>query len=230
MTNKRETLTRKEQAAQDVFLAKLDIRKRKTKKPIIVAFLGLVGSGKSSVAKEIARPIGATVIEEDRVRLELRKRKESYEKSRLIAENVALEILKEGGNVVLDSDFTYEKKRQDIRKLARRAGARLVFIRVHCEPDVMLGRMLSARYRNHPDDFFGGASSLWQGSRQLNGAIVKVREMWRRTAHHYRWVNQGGGQWKLKKFPFATFAEINTTNQDSWKREVNRVTKRLLAL
>ncbi|PIQ75453.1 MAG: hypothetical protein COV84_01125, partial [Candidatus Portnoybacteria bacterium CG11_big_fil_rev_8_21_14_0_20_40_15] len=226
MVHKREKLTQKEQRAQDSFLAKIDIKKRKTEKPVIVAIIGLVGSGKSSVAQELAKHIGATVIEGDDIRIELRKQSERYEKSRAIAENVAIEVVKQGGNVVLDSDFVDEKKRASVREKARKAGVRLVFVRTHCDLDVMVGRVLTATYRNRVDDFFGGASSKWTGSEQSKGAAVKVREMWRRTPHHYRWVNQGGGKWVLKKFPFAIFAEIDTT--DLWKRDVEKCAKLLM--
>jgi len=228
MVHKRETLTKKERAAQDAFMAKLDIKKRKTDKPVIVAVIGLVGSGKSSVTHELAKHIGATVIGGDDIRIELRKQSERYEKSRAIAENVAIEVVKQGGNVILDSDFVDEKKRASVREKARKAGVRLVFVRTYCDLDVMVGRVLTATYHNRVDDFFGGVKSKWQGSEQSKGAAVKVREMWRRTPHHYRWVNQGGGKWVLKKFPFAIFAEINTTDSDSWKREVERCAKQLL--
>lgn len=227
MVHKRETLTKKEKAAQDAFVAKLVIAKRKTSKPVIVAIVGLVGSGKSSVAEELAKHIGATVIEGDDIRIELRKQNERYERARAVAENAALEVVKQGGNVVLDSDFVDAKKRASIREKARKAGIRLVFVRTHCDLDVMVGRVLSANYQDRVDDFFGGASSKWQGSEQSKGAAVKVREMWRRTPHHYRWVNEVGGKWVLRKFPFAVFAEIDTTDDQKWKREVEKAAQKL---
>lgn len=229
IVHKRETFTKKERAAQDAFMAKLDIKKRKTEKPVIVAVIGLVGSGKSSVAQELAKYIGASVIEGDAIRIELRKQSERYEHARVIGENAALEVLKQGGNVVLDSDFIDAKKRTSVREKARKEGVRLVFVRTYCDLDVMVGRVLTATYRDSVDDFFGGAKSKWQGSPQSKGAAVKIREMWRRTPHHYRWVNQGGGTWVLKKFPFAIFAEIDTTDSDSWKREVEKCANKLIA-
>lgn len=226
--HKREKLNKKEEKAQNVFMARLDIKRRKTAKPVVVALFGLVGSGKSSVAQELARHTSATVIESDKIRIELRKQGERYENSRLIAENAALEVLRRGGNVILDSDFVDEKKRASVREKTRKTGARLVFIRTYCDLDVMVGRVLTATYRNHTDDFFGGAQSKWQGSEQLRGAAVKIREMWRRTPLHYRWVGEGGGRWELKKFPLAIFTEIDTTDSNSWKRTVERCAKRLL--
>jgi len=228
MVHKRETLTQKEQKAQNSFLDKLQIKKRKTKKAFVVATVGLVGSGKSSVAKELAKAIGATIIEGDAIRIELRKQKERYEGARKIAENVALEIIKQGGNVIFDSDHIDQKKRASIREKMKGSGANLVFVRTHCDLDVVVGRVLTASYRNEQDDFFGGASSKWQGSAQSKGVAVKVREMWRRTPHHYRWENKVGGKWILKKLPFAVFAEINTT--ENWKKEVEKLSRKFNTL
>lgn len=229
MVHKRETLTKKERIAQDAFMAKLDIKKRKTKNPVIVAIIGLVGSGKSSVAQELAKHIGATVIEGDDIRIELRKQNERYERARAIAENAAVEVVRQGGNVILDSDFVDEKKRASLREKARKAGIRVAFICTYADFDVMVGRVLTATYHNRVDDFFGGAESKWQGREQSKGAVVKVREMWRRTPQHYRWENKGGGQWVIKNPPCAVLADIDTTDPNDWKREVEKCARKLLA-
>lgn len=230
IVHKKETLSPKAQRAQDAYLSKLDVSQQKTKKPVVVGFLGLVGSGKSSVAQELAKHIGGTLVEGDAIRVRLRKENERYKYVRQIAENIALEILKRGGNVVFDSDQTDEKKRASVREKVRKAGARLVFIRTYADPHVMFGRMLSAEYRRHPDDFFGGAKTKWEGgTEQQRGVVIKFGEAWRRTPHHYRWVNEGGGKWVLKKLPFALLADIDTTNPSQWKNEVKRAAQKLLA-
>ncbi len=227
MVHKRERLTAKERAAGENYLAQLSVVKRTTGKPAIVAMLGLVGSGKSTVARELARLIGGTIVEGDAIRIELRKQDEKYDRARAIAEDVALEVVGNGGNAVLDSDFVDDKKRASIRGKARVAGVRLVFIRTVCDLDVMVGRALTASYKNNMDDFFGGASSKWKGSEQSKGAAVKVREMWRRAPRHYRWVNEVGGKWILKKFPFTIFATIDTTDDEKWKHDVGKCAKKL---
>lgn len=229
MVHKRETLTKKERAAQEVFIASLDVPKRKTVKPMIIAMIGLVGSGKTSVAKELAKRIGATVIEGDDIRIELRKQNERYERARAIAENVALEVVNRGGNAILDSDFIDAKKRASLREKARKAGVRVAFICTYTDYDVMVGRVITADYRNDVGDFFGGALSKWDGSEQSKGAAVKLREMWRRTPQHYRWENKVGGQWVIKNPPCAVLADIDTTNPDEWKREVEKCAERLIS-
>jgi|SRR3989344_3829131 len=228
MIHERETLSKKEQAAQDVLMRKLDVGNRKTKKPVIVALIGLVGSGKSSVARELAKYIGATVIKGDNIRIQLRKENKCYERARAIAENLTLQVLRRGDNVILDSDFVDAKKRASLREKARKAGIRLVFVCTYCDLDVMEGRIITASYHDRVDDFFGGASSKWQGSEQSKGAVVKLREMLRRIPLHYRWVNKGGGQWEIKNPPCSVLADIDTTYPDSWKLEVRKCAEKLL--
>lgn len=240
MVHKHETLTPKERRAQESFLAKLDVKKRKTKRPVIVAIIGLVGSGKSSAAKELAGHIGATVIDGDEIRVELRRQRERYEGARKIAENMALEIIVRGGNVILDSDHIDPKKRASIRQKAKKFGAKLIFIRTYTDSglnvkqglvgsnlDIMIGRAISSTYKNNPEDFFGGAHSDWQGDERIKGSLIKIREMLRRMPHHYRWINWVGGVWVLKELPFQVFAKINTSYPEQWKQEVEDCAKKI---
>lgn len=227
MVHKRETLTQKEQDAESTFKTGLTVQKRKTKEPIIVVMIGLVGSGKTSVARELAKHIGATVIEGDDIRVELRKRGERFERARAIAENVAIDIVCQGGNVILDSDFIDAKKRASIREKARKAGVRVAFVCTYADFDVMLGRAMTADYRNQAHRFFGEAPSKWDGAGQSKGAVVKIREMWRRTPQHYKWVNKIGGQWVIKNPPCVVLADIDTTNSEEWKREVEKCAQQL---
>lgn len=229
MVHRREILTEGERAAREAFTAKLKIEKRKTGKPFIVAFIGLVGSGKSSVARELAKHIGATVVGGDDIRIELRKRSENYERARAVAEDAALEIVRRGGNAVLDSDFVDRKKRASLREKARKVDVPVVFICTYADYDIMIGRALTADYYNHCNDFFGGAGTAWQGGEQTKGAVVKIREMLRRTPLHYKWKNELGGRWVIKNPPCVVIADIDTTDSSEWKREVKKCAEQLLS-
>lgn len=211
--HKFEKLTQKELNARESFMKKLTVIKRKTKSPVVVAMVGLVGSGKSSVAKEIAQNIGATILEGDEVRIELRKQGGDYAKTRKIVEDTMIEIIKQGGSVILDSDHIDQKKRASVRKKLQKTGAHLIFIRTYADFDIVFGRVITAK----PDEFFSKAKTKWDGNSK--GAVVKIREMHRRTPHHYRWTQEGGGKWLLKKLPFSFFVEINTGEPD-WKKSL----------
>lgn len=227
--NKTLLLSAKAKKAQTDYLSGLDIKKRRTQKPLVVAFIGLVGSGKSSVAKELAGYIGGTVVEGDAIRVCLRHEGEPYKYVRLMSENIAVEIIKQGGNVLLDADFIDGGKRAELKKKAGEIGARLVFVCTYAEPDVMFGRILSASYQKHSDDFFGGAKTNWKkGTEQQTGAVIKFREAWRRTPRHYRWTNEGGGKWTIKNPPLKAAADIDTTDPVYWKAEVKKLADKLL--
>ena len=221
--HKMEKLTEKEVKAQKAYIGKINVAvsSRKTKRPLVVGFVGLIGSGKTTLAKELASLIGATVISGDDIRVLLRKEKEKYDKARTIAENATMEIFNNGGNVIVDSDFIDQKKRVSLKEKAKKVGAKIIFIRTYSDLDVIIGRITNADHENIEEDFFGGASSVWQGANK--GNVVKLREMYRRIPHHYRWMNQSGGKWILKKMLFNVFAEIDTTKENKWKQEVKMI-------
>lgn len=225
MVSAKRILTANELEIQESFWRKLDTGKtftRKTKKPLIVAIVGLVGSGKSTVSRELAKHINATVVENDAIRIELRKNDESYDRVWAIAENIAAEVVRLGGNVVLDSDFVDAKKRASLREKARSVGAVVVFVRTYCDFDVASKRIRE----NDPGEFFNDALS--KSDAPDKGKDVKMRELLRRAPLHYRWVDQSIGKWVLKKLPFATFAEIDTSDYLVWKMDTKDCAIKLL--
>ncbi len=219
-----EKLNKKELKVQGDYLKKLKIKKRKTKTSVVVAMVGLVCSGKSNTAKEIGKHIGGTVVVGDDIRILLRKQKQNYNNVRQIVENVSKEVLEKGGSIVLDSDFVASDKRKILKDLVKKIGVKVVFIRTFADRDIMIGWAVNLK----KDEFFGSAGSEWKGKNKT--AVVKIREMWRRAPYHYKWEDKGIGRWVLKKLPFKLFAEINTGDSGKWKKEVEKISKKLLQL
>lgn len=225
MARKMEKLTEKELQAQAAYSDALRAKMRRTKKPVALAMVGLVGSGKSAVAQYLADLIGATVVSGDDIRIALRKQGLSYDKARLIGENVAASIISQGRNVILDSDFVDKNKRASIKQALKTSkpelpgvaqARKLFFVRTICDLDVMSQRIR----KNDPGEFFNCASS--KSTAEDSGKDVKYREMIRRLPQHYRWVNKsGGGKWILKKMSFVT-ATVDTTSDD-WRKEIASV-------
>jgi len=198
----------------DNFIKGLKISKRRSKKPVIVAMVGLIGSGKSSIAKALSIPIGATIVAGDAIRIALRKKKQPYEPTRSIAERAALYLLKRGSNVVIDADFVTPQKRKRIETKAKKAGAKVVYVRTTADRDAMIERLIKAKYNPNRDLFRTSA--------------VAIREMWRRTPHHYLWTSAKGGYFLPRKLRIPFLAEIDTTGQ--WRKQVGKVAKRIQKL
>lgn len=234
MVHKREQLTGKEDLFLDYFLISVRQTKRLTEKPVIVALIGLVGSGKSSVAQRLAPLIGATIINGDEIRVLLRKKKMEYDKARKIGEYAGLYSLGRGSNVIFDSDHIDPAKRTSLLAKAKEAGAKVIFIRTYTDssdnpkiPGYNLDEIIGRNITAPTDEFFSKASTPWQGNEQQKGAVVRIREIIRRMPHHYHWENKIGGRMVLRKLPFKTFAEINTANP-AWKGKVKQVAEKIL--
>ena len=172
---------------------------RATPYPIVVGMVGLVGDGKSTAAQGLARYLGAVVIEGDAIRTALRRRGMPLARARALAEAMASHTVARGGNAVMDSDFVDARKRAALVACVEPQGARVVWVRVLCDPDIAMGRIIT---RGAHKEFFTGAPSPWKGENV--GAVVKMRERWRRTPLHYRWSKRAGGQFTPVNFLLCT--------------------------
>jgi len=225
MLNKLKKLNSKELQAQKVFMAGLRPVRKKTEKPLVVAMVGLLGSGSSVVSKKLAKLIGAVVIEGEEILSCLRKYGAGFENRRLIAQEAALEMLEQGNNIVLDSDHIDIEKRNLLNKIFQNSKARLIYVKTYADRDIIIGRILNGAYPKGSFFAEAGKTSLWQ--KQNRPAVIKMREMWRRTPHHYDWENKVGGKWIFKKLPFRIFAEIDTSDS-KWEVKVKKAARKIL--
>jgi predicted kinase len=210
----KENLNPKQQQVQKEFLAELTPTPRRTARPLIIAVIGLTGAGKSSVARELVKSIGGTIITGKNVRRVLLEREEPVTQAPTIAEHLMIDIIQNGGNAIIDSDHINmdAKNRASLRKRAHALSARLVCIDVVCDFYIAIKRILTAWKENEPSE----------------QAIEKLVELLDRIPHHYEWRNRDGGKWRRKKLPFTPFAEINTSSEGAWKAEVAKVAAKLL--
>lgn len=180
----------------------------------VIGLIGLAGSGKSTIGRTIAKELGAKIVESNAIRIALREEGKTYADVRGIVSSLTGEFLSKGHSVVVDADHVDASKRARLLVLAKKHGAELHYVRVVCDMDTSIGRMVKENYEKGTHAFFGSST-------------VKIREFVRRLPAHYAWSPAGGGSWKLRKFPFAIATTIDTTDVAKWKETVSGFVKKI---
>ena len=191
------------------------ISRRRTRQPVVLAMVGITGAGNSTVARELGRKLGWSVIEKNKIRVKLREEGPGFTPASADRVHYAMlhRVLDAGGNAILDSDFVEREKRRKLERFARTLGARVVYLSLTCERDVMIERMLRPNYNPRTDIF--------------KSAAVAVREHTRRYPWYYRWSPAEGGRYTLRRPPVKVLATLDTTNPERWKKRVWVLARRL---
>lgn len=231
-------LTAVEKRVLKEFIASLDLTgPAKTSQPKIVATVGLLGSGNSSVANTLADTLSAVVIEGEVIHTRLREAGASQDRAWKIAENAAMTAAEKGRNVILDADFVSTEKRksltQAVKHLRTTVFVRVFFVRVTCDLEMIDYRIIKAPYKE--GSFFPGANptcgelkKLWSTlDTNTRGVLIKKKEMQRRLLNHYRWEGgRHGGKLLLRNMPFVDFA-VDTTNETQWPQHARQIVKQI---
>ncbi len=191
------------------------VRRRRTKQPVILGFIGVTGSGISTIARELGRMLGWSVIEKNKIRVKLREQGPGFNpvSTDQIAYAMLTKIMRERGNAILDSDAVEKQKRRRLERFARRCGVRVAYLHVICDRDVILERMLRANYNPKSDIF--------------KSAAIAVREHCRRYPWHCRWSPAGGGRYILRRPPVKVLAALDTTDPERWHKRLRVLARRL---
>lgn len=200
---------------KEEFLRHAKAAGRKTNNPVIVAMVGVRGAGNSTLARALRKLLGWQVIEKNKIRVALREKGPGFTSENVDEIHYAMlgKILKAGGNVILDSDFVEMLKRKKLEKIAGKFNAKVFYLHLFCDLDVLIDRILRGRY--------DPKTSIFKSS------TIAVREFTRRLPWHYRWQEGGGGRYVLKRPGVKFLAEIDTTKPAKWKKKIRLVAQQL---
>ena len=128
----------------------------KKPQPFIIALIGVVGAGKTHIARLLAHRLGAVRITTDDIRVQLRRHGKSLDSAPEITRERSDVLLRRGRSLILDFDAVNPLRRQELRRRARHFGARLYCIAVQAPQRLILARLRQKRYT--PSDLFRDAA------------------------------------------------------------------------
>jgi hypothetical protein len=161
-------------------------------KPTLILVSGLMGTGKSVLAKNISSHLGAKIVRSDEVRkeiLDIPKTERHYEdfgegiystdvtmKTYDKTFEMAEDILKDGGSVIIDASFKDREQRVKTASMASSLGADFFVIECVCPDEILKGR-LSQRMQDKEEVSDG----RWEILEAQKKSFEKIDEFEERT-------------------------------------------------
>jgi predicted kinase len=144
--------------------------------PVLIVVSGLPGSGKSYFSRRLAERLPLPVVESDAMR-QILSAKPDYsqaESGRLFRACHALmdELLHKGISVIFDATNLIENHREQLYRIAEKAGAKLVLVRVEAPPEVVQQRLERRRNGDDPND---KSDADWQVYKKMTATAERIR-------------------------------------------------------
>jgi predicted kinase len=140
--------------------------------PTFVLLVGLPGTGKSTLARHIARHLPVEIVQTDAVRKALfptpRYTPEEHQRVYETAHRIIEQLLFEQRNVVFDATNLHESRRRALYDIAANAQANLVVVLTVAPPEVVRRRLDRRQRQRDAEDFSDATWEVYQRmSREL---------------------------------------------------------------
>jgi aminoglycoside phosphotransferase family enzyme/predicted kinase len=165
---------------------------RRSLKPCLIVFSGLMGAGKSTLARELSFELGLDLLSSDILRKELaglpkgEHRRDGYNQGIYSFDFTretyremfrrAEEVLRCGRGAIMDASFSRRVDRAEAESLARRMGVRCTLFHAECPDDVARQR-LEAR-RDEPGEASDGRWELYHRQKHDFEPLAAPLETW----------------------------------------------------
>ena len=147
-----------------------------SKQPALVILVGLPGTGKSFLARQIARLVPIKVVETDDIRHRI-AHPPTYsriESARVYqtAHRLIASYLHKGRNVIFDATNLYERGRETLYQIAEKNGARLLIVHTTAPEDVIQTRLQRRKMENEPQD---KSEAGWDVYLRMKGDFEEIK-------------------------------------------------------
>ena len=113
---------------------------------LLIALTGPVGSGKSYIAKILAKKLHAAHIRTDDIRVQLRAQGKRYDPAPRIAAQLRDTALSERKSVIADFDAVLPRRKRELARVAKKYSASFFLIAVNAPEKTILARLQKKRY------------------------------------------------------------------------------------
>ena len=146
-------------------------------KPVLVVMSGLPGTGKSTLARNLAQRLPLVVLESDYLRRVLvgKPRHTSGESTRLFAacHQLIHELLGQGVPVLFDATNLQESHRAPLYQIAQSTDAKLILVRTKAPQEVVFQRLQQRRQRDTPNNH---TAADWVVYQRMRLAVDRIRK------------------------------------------------------
>lgn len=146
---------------------------------ILIAFSGPVGSGKTYIARILAKKLKAVHINTDEIRWKLKLQGRPISRAIPIARRLRHEMLAQGKSVIVDFDAVLPRRQRELRADAKKYGARFFLIKIKVSEKIILKRLQSKYYAQH-----GIFRKIWPQKNPVG--VYFMRKIWHEKKFHTR--------------------------------------------
>lgn len=175
------------------------------KQKFLIALTGLVGSGKTYIARIIARHLKAVHVRTDDIRIALSRQGKSWDGAVDIAEKRMEESLTHGRSVVMDFDAVRRQRQKTLRQKAQKYNARFFLVKIMTSEKIIIERLKNHRYTKK--DIFRSAEDA-----------IKIYFI-RKKFHA-----------KLRRRQGSTRADFTIDNAKTIEPQINKIIKKIKGL
>lgn len=108
--------------------------------------VGVLGAGKTTVIKPLARKLSLVRISTDEVRMILKKKGYSFKRAREVAFDFIEKYARKSYSIAIDADCISSQKIEKIRKLAKEVKAKIIWIHINPPEKFIINKLMNLKY------------------------------------------------------------------------------------
>ena len=138
-----------------IYLKQIDIPEIKPEVQYILATIGLIGAGKTTVVKPLAEKLGLVRISNDEIRKIFKEEGFGYDRVKKLEFKLVADFLKQEFSVAIDSDCISEESQERIKETKEEFGVKVLWVHINPPEEFILQKL-----KNLKSNWLGTAEKM----------------------------------------------------------------------